>query len=149
MARSFEFVWHASKSLSLAETQIFTHVIRDNYGTLVGKGFDWEDRHPNATRNPPITAKNVQERADALVAFLSNESTCCFRSPLLMMLYGEDFSHWTKYDYGNMSRLIQYVNLNPERYHVRLEWSTPARYFNALHKLNMTWPRKTDFDFEV
>ena len=46
--KAFEIVWDASSNLSPERCEIFTHIIKENYGDITGLGFDWDN--PNSKR---------------------------------------------------------------------------------------------------
>ena len=135
-ARHFEYVWHASGSLSYNRSSIFAHVINGNYGDLCGQGFDWE--HPNTTKNPPVTPDNVQSRATLFSAYIRAQAQS-YRGPPFMLLWGADFHfHNSPVQFGNMSALVREINAHPATYGLRVRYSTATEYFNALHSSSST-----------
>ena len=118
LVHRYEFVWHASKSLPQAQSQIFTHVINGNYGCarvcrtsdaeclclsdttvfthiamlprsdLMGDGYDWE-----YDDNPAVNASNVANLTAKFAAWAKARVTP-FRGPLLAV-WGSDFKFAT------------------------------------------------------
>lgn len=126
--KSFEFVWRASSSLPVKESEIFAHVVDGNYGDLLGSaGADWECPYELPwceQRNPRINATNVAVRAKVLHSFLSKRAAN-MRGPLLM-LFGSDF-HWHDAPamFGNMTLLMDYIHSHPADFSgMKLRFST-------------------------
>eukprot|EP00037_Helgoeca_nana_P026894 m.305497 g.305497 ORF g.305497 m.305497 type:complete len:57 (+) comp27343_c0_seq1:284-454(+) len=41
-----------------------------------------------------------------------------------------------------MDRLMAHINANSSFYRMRLQWSTPGTYMDAIHSKNVSWPIK-------
>jgi hypothetical protein len=44
----------------------------------------------------------------------------------------------------NMDLLVSYINANQTAFGMRLEYSTPGRYLDAVYKQQLVWGGKTD-----
>ena len=67
-----------------------------------------------------------------------------FRATNLMHTMGEDFTYTnSRMWYKNMDKLIKYINSRPE-YGVKIMYSTPPDYIEAIYKEKATYPTKND-----
>ena len=143
--RAFEYVWHASRSLSYNESAIFAHVVDGNYGDLCGSSFCFEG---SPAQNPPVTPGNVSARAATLAAFV-NARAPYYRGDLLL-LWGHDFGFWdAPAMFGNMSLVIDYINAHADAFGFAIRYSTLAEYFDAKYASGIAFPLVEGLDFEL
>lgn len=71
--KGYEFVWQGSQNLPQRASEIFTHCIQHNYGSMMGNypKFDFEN-----LGSQPINETNVANRSQDLVDLLMNLSIC-------------------------------------------------------------------------
>ncbi|SPQ93940.1 Alpha-mannosidase [Plasmodiophora brassicae] len=123
---NMEFLWRGTQLGG--NDDLFTHVLHTHYSAP--QGFDWEN-YVEA-----ITEDNVERRSDELAAELRRRMTA-YRSPHLLVPFGDDFKFRNaNLQFRNMDQLIDYINDNPERYQMRLQYSTLSDYFGAVAASN-------------
>ncbi|KAJ6252865.1 alpha-mannosidase [Anaeramoeba flamelloides] len=123
-----EFDWYGSHSLQKDQNSIFAYVCPPFlYGTPSPFNFEGDPDF-----NQPITDLNVEEKSWQLVSIF-RERAKGFLHPHLMFLFGGDF-HFTRpwVEFENMDKLINYINSNPDKYNVSVQYGTPYEYFTIV-----------------
>jgi hypothetical protein len=142
-----EMIWKPSVS---ENTEIFTHVFWDaTY--CQPRGFDFEDRTNDPIQNDPkIFNYNIEARCDEFAA-LMRERAASYQTPEILAMMGCDFKYQNaRIQYKNLDKMIEYINSNPEKYSgMKLKYSTPGRYFEAVKKYPIDWPVKRDDFFPI
>ena len=139
--RTLQFVWRGATGGG-AEAQaegpgVLTHVLDTHYASP--DGFDWESRVKVA---PPVTADNVGERAEALVA-VAKQRAAWYRTPHVLLPFGEDFRfQCASCQFGNMSLLIEAANAMANDTGVEFRYATASEYFAALRGAEVPLPAK-------
>ena len=63
-----------------------------------------------------------------------------YRGNHILLPFGCDFTHANaRLNFENMERLIEYFNENVKE-NIKLIYSTPGQYLDALYEQNITWP---------
>lgn len=140
--KTMEFVWRGSPSLGRS-TEIFSGVLYNGYGPPDGFCFDQFCDDPPIVDDPTLYEYNVDKRAAAFVA-AAKDQVSHFRTNHIMMTMGSDFQYenanlWFK----NLEKLMNYINARPE-FGVKVFYSTPSEYVDALNAKNLQWTSKTD-----
>eukprot|EP01119_Soliformovum_irregulare_P019887 TRINITY_DN6388_c0_g1_i4.p1 TRINITY_DN6388_c0_g1~~TRINITY_DN6388_c0_g1_i4.p1 ORF type:complete len:1028 (+),score=331.23 TRINITY_DN6388_c0_g1_i4:166-3084(+) len=132
-----EFIWRPSPTLGDA-TQIFAHVLHTHYSAPIG--FDWEEH------STPINEHNLEGQSQHLVNILKERSRA-YRTNQLMVPWGDDFKFQNAdIQYDNMGKLIEHINSNIDKYHVKIQYSTLSRYFDAVKNMVESGiPHKVEF----
>lgn len=138
--RKFEFYWQGSANLPTNRSEIFAHVIEWNYGDICGLGLCWPG-------NPAVNSSNLEELAQRLVLFLQQRRSV-YRGPL-MGVWGSDFRFTDAASmFGNMSRIMDFINARSDEYGLHLKYATVAEYMDNLHTLGLDFPHVSGVDFE-
>ncbi|XP_017840564.2 LOW QUALITY PROTEIN: lysosomal alpha-mannosidase [Drosophila busckii] len=138
---AMEMIWQSSASLKDAD--IFTGLLYRHYSAPPGFCFD-----VLCSDAPIIDGKsydnNVKSRVDDFISYVKSMSNS-FRATHIMVPMGDDFQYENaEMNFKNMDKLIKYVNerqVTGSKVHVF--YSTPSCYVNELHKMQLTWPNKT------
>lgn len=146
--KGLEFVWEGSPNLKNA-SRIFGHVLDDSYCTPWG--FDFEGAFPwgyDAKGNPPVTDINVKNRTEDFIKVLRARASY-YATNNLLFPFGCDFEYReAERNFGNMSRLIDYINAHKAEYNIDIKFSLLTEYFDTVVRerpLNQ-WPvYKGDF----
>jgi len=95
-----------------------------------------------------LSDATVEKRADLFVSILKNISAH-YRS-IVMLPWGTDF-HFVDAaaQFGNMSRLLEYINTHTAKYGVHIRFSTLAEYFNDLNAKKLRFPVIKELDYEL
>jgi hypothetical protein len=153
--QAFEFLWVGGDTLPANRIEILTHVLRWNYCDML------ESCNPPACTDPsrapvlplafssPVLTSHdlVVKYAHALVDW-ARASLPVYQGPFLAA-WGCDFqfTNATMW-FDQMDLIVEEISNNPDVYNATVQYSTLANYFDSLHALNLTFPRKTNVDFE-
>ena len=153
--QAFEFLWVGGDTLPPHRTEIITHVLRWNYCDMLETCSAPTCTDPSrapalslAFASPVLTSHDlVVKHAHALVDW-ARASLPVYQGPFLAA-WGCDFqftnaSMW----FDQMDLIVQEISSNPDAYNATVQYSTVANYFDSLHALNLTFPLKTNVDFE-
>lgn len=87
---------------------------------------------------------NVKERADTFVQ-LMQERAKSYKTNNVLVTFGSDFQYMNALiNFKNMDKLMKYINNNIDKYGMKVFYSTPSLYVDAVHKSNLTWDVKKD-----
>ncbi|GAB4821252.1 hypothetical protein N2152v2_008298 [Parachlorella kessleri] len=138
--KALEMVWRGSGTLEDAE--IFTgNFASGNYGPPPGFWWDWWGGDAPVMDDARLAEYNVQERVDSFVA-RCKEIANVTRGNDIIVTMGSDFWYSNAHVvYKNLDKLIHYLN---EDGRINTFYSTPAKYVEAKHGYNESWPLKTD-----
>ena len=155
--QGYEWLWESSASLSANRSRIFAHSMFHNYGdlagfhgttaeaTAAGVGFDWDDGGSAA----PVNSSNVGHFAAALKEFVQQRKPV-FQGPILAV-WGSDYRFMNaSLMYGNMKKIHAEVNAHPQKYGMRIRFTTLAQYADHLNSLRLKFPVHrwpTDFEY--
>ncbi|KAJ6228690.1 alpha-mannosidase [Anaeramoeba flamelloides] len=146
--QDLEFIWRGLESKSASSGRehnpwVLGHVLPHHYSAP--PGFNWED---DPKTNPAITAENIDDRATVLCTWLKGVAAT-FQDNILLQTFGDDFKfQHASWQYGNMSLLIDYINSNPEKFNMIIQFSTLREYFDDLYSRELEFPVTTqNFDF--
>eukprot|EP00937_MAST-01D_sp_MAST-1D-sp2_P005627 g5627.t1 len=142
--RAMETVWRPrGPAANRSRYDVLTHVLDPIQFYGYPPGFNFE-----GDAQARVTDANVEARAADFHAFVLRKAAG-YATDSLMVPFGSDFQFTNaSYNYESLDRLMAHVNADQQRYGMRLRYSTPALYFDALHaKRKADWPLKTD-DFE-
>jgi len=129
-SRQMEFHWRGADVGQKAD--MFTHVLHTHYSAP--QGFDWEEGAMG------VEAHNVQHRAHEL-SNIMHARAGAFRTRHLLVPFGDDFKFKAAdRQFGNMDKIIAYVNSNPSAYRMRIQYSTLSDYFSAVAAANVPFP---------
>ncbi|KAJ5077890.1 alpha-mannosidase [Anaeramoeba ignava] len=133
--KHMEFIWRGSRNWG-SKNEMFTYVCPPIlYGTPVP--FNWEH---NPADNPDITDENLVESADLLVSVWKDRSRGFLHNQLLF-LFGDDFEfHYPEKEFGNMDKLLNYINSHQEKYNVTAHYSILSEYFESINKEQVNFP---------
>ena len=141
--RNLEMVWRPNQYSGDPSTYIFTHVNYYHYSPPPGFCFDDVCRDDPIMDDPALEGYNIDARADKFVAYFKSQGNH-FRTSNLMHTLGEDFTYTnSRMWYKNVDKLIKYINARPE-YGVRILYSTPEDYIDAIQKEKASYPVKND-----
>ncbi|XP_041468534.1 epididymis-specific alpha-mannosidase-like [Lytechinus variegatus] len=162
-SKGLQFVWQASPSLGSSQS-MFTHVM-DTYSYCVPmekppfsnrSAYMWNGvaKFPNPpsdgiypNMSDPVTSKNVGEYADFMVANIRKRAAW-FKTPHLLWPWGCDKQFFNATDqYGNMDRLLVYINQHRSKYNIKIRQATLGQFFTALHNSQSIWGVKNTGDF--
>ncbi|KAH8287906.1 hypothetical protein KR018_006961, partial [Drosophila ironensis] len=136
-----EMVWKSSESLKNSE--IFTGMLYNHYSAPPGFCFDI-----NCNDDPIIDGdsydNNVNKRVSDFIEYVQTMSKS-FRANHVMVPMGDDFQYEdAEVNFKNMDKLIEYVNgRQSDGSRINIFYSTPSCYLHELHRLEQTWPNKT------
>lgn len=86
---------------------------------------------------------NIVSRSEDFVNYFKSMALH-FRSTNLMHTMGEDFHYANaRMWYKNIDKLIKFINSRPQ-YGVKIQYSTPGLYTEAINKEGATYPLKND-----
>lgn len=125
---------------------IFTHILDDNYCFPLQSGFDFEG---DPVKNPPITNDNIQARADEYARQIRSR-TPLYRTNKLLMLHQCDFRYQqANLQFDNMDKIIEFINVQRQRYNVSIKWALLSDYFASLDATYPAsfWPIRGEEDF--
>ncbi|XP_063787232.1 lysosomal alpha-mannosidase [Pseudophryne corroboree] len=143
--KQMEMIWRGSDDLEPPTADLFTGVLPNGYNPP--EGFCWDQFCEDSPimDDPLMEDYNVDAVVDAFLKTVDKQSQK-YRSNHLVMTMGSDFQYenaipWFK----NMDKLIDLVNakqVNGSKMNVI--YSTPSCYLNALNRVPLSWPMKTD-----
>eukprot|EP00029_Vermamoeba_vermiformis_P005720 TRINITY_DN2061_c0_g1_i1.p1 TRINITY_DN2061_c0_g1~~TRINITY_DN2061_c0_g1_i1.p1 ORF type:complete len:972 (+),score=248.82 TRINITY_DN2061_c0_g1_i1:58-2973(+) len=142
--RGLEMIWQPSRSMG-NKAQIFTHSMFATtycYG-FGGFSFEWGD--PPIQDDPRLFDMNVKQRADQFVELMLQRAKS-FKTNELFIPWGCDFQFSNaRLIFKNLDKLMKYVNDHASEYNVKMFYSTPSQYVDAIHKSsNASFPIKYD-----
>lgn len=148
--KAFEFLWEASATLSSNRTRVLTHIIRYNYGDMLGSRGDGLV-NPELSFDfsvPRVVNESMVERYSRALVDWSRKRATVFQGPHLAV-WGSDFrfvnaSSW----FDQMDLVIAEINSNPSKYNATVRYTTLSQYFDHLHSLDLEFPIKKGVDFE-
>lgn len=96
-----------------------------------------------------ITQENIAEKAELLLEQYSRTASL-FTHNVAMIPIGDDFRYnkdrEVEQQYTNYKKLIDYINLNRDKYKAEISFGTPKDYFNAINERVKQFPTlKGDF----
>ncbi|KAL0478997.1 lysosomal alpha-mannosidase [Acrasis kona] len=135
---SLEFQWQFDQRQG-KNSKLFTHIpYLQQYGPM--RGYDWDEPNPS----PSVTADNVEQVSMVVVdaVKLWNQS---YRSKKhINFMFGEDFKFVkAQTQFGNMSRIMDWVNQRSDQLGIKMRYSTPSEYFDAVTQDDIEYPTKT------
>ncbi|XP_018008120.1 lysosomal alpha-mannosidase [Hyalella azteca] len=143
-SKNMEMVWQPSQSLGEA-AWLFTGVLPNHYEPPSGFCFDDLCSDPPIMDDPMLEDYNVDSRVLEFLDAVSAQAEA-FRTNQLIMTMGSDFQYQNAATwYKNLDKLIKYVNARQEAgSKVRVTYSTPSCYVDALHASQISWGTKQD-----
>eukprot|EP01097_Dermamoeba_algensis_P006500 TRINITY_DN4068_c0_g1_i4.p1 TRINITY_DN4068_c0_g1~~TRINITY_DN4068_c0_g1_i4.p1 ORF type:complete len:555 (-),score=154.69 TRINITY_DN4068_c0_g1_i4:1331-2995(-) len=136
-----ELVWRPSPSLG-SKADMFTSVNFGGYGPPPGFCFDCGD--DPIQDDPELFDMNVDQKSNDFASAIRNEARS-FRTNNVMLYMGSDFQYKNaNLNFKNIDKLIKYINANSNKYNMKLMYSTPSRYIQAVNGAGLTWEVKTD-----
>jgi hypothetical protein len=129
-----DFLWRFDPTHDDDKHQILTHVWWDMYCTP-GSMY-WDDS------GEPVTDANVKKFADQFVnAVKLWQSSYKSGADHILFPFGCDFmfKHADRM-YGNMSKVIDYINNNEKSYNLNVKYSKVSEYMNAIFPTNSPQP---------
>lgn len=140
--REMEMTWVASDSLN---TSIFTGVLYNTYSPPPGFCFDVLCGDETIVDDPDSPMFNIDRRSKQLVAYILEQSKH-YRTNNIIITMGEDFHYQNAHTwYKNLDKLIKYINKVYLSSNIRLFYSTPSCYGEAVKNAFVeALPRKTD-----
>eukprot|EP01114_Cavostelium_apophysatum_P007845 TRINITY_DN2004_c0_g1_i3.p1 TRINITY_DN2004_c0_g1~~TRINITY_DN2004_c0_g1_i3.p1 ORF type:complete len:1212 (-),score=393.06 TRINITY_DN2004_c0_g1_i3:43-3678(-) len=121
-SRDMEFLWRPSPS---TDDEIFTHVLHTHYSAI--QGYDWED-------GAPSVAGQQTSRAAHYATTCKNRAQS-YRTKHLLVPFGDDFKFRNaQLQFSNMDLIIKEINENPDKYGIKIQYSTLSKYFDAMKK---------------
>ena len=138
-----EMVWRGSASIGEA-SDIFTSVLYNGYGPLSGFCYDVLCADPPINDDSSLEGNNIKERANLFVKE-AVEAAKWYRTNNFLMPFGSDFQFENANEnFKNMDKLMAYINANEALYNVKLIYSTPSIYTDAVYASDLSWEVKTD-----
>ena len=153
--QAFEFLWVGGETVPAERVEILTHVLRWNYCDMLESCIPPSCTDPSrapvlplAFSSPVLTSHDVVVKYAHSLVDWARASLPVYQGPFLAA-WGCDFqfTNATMW-FDQMDLLIQEISSNPDVYNATVQYSTLANYFDALHAFNLTFPRKTNVDFE-
>lgn len=95
-----------------------------------------------------VTDENIQERAEMLIEAAGRTASLFPHNTALIML-GADFqfkhdSEWRE-QYGNYSRLMDYINRNTSGFNAQVVFATPGEYFTTVKQRMASLEQVTEY----
>ena len=141
--KKLEMVWRPTTAVEDKSNYIFTHVNYYHYSPPPGFCFDLVCRDEPIKDDPTLEDYNIQTKSQALVDYFKSQAQH-FRTTNLLHTLGEDFHYANaRMWYKNFDKLLKYINSRPE-FGVKIQYSTPSLYINAIQGEGQTYPGKTD-----
>eukprot|EP01156_Anaeramoeba_ignava_P009750 Anaeramoba_ignava/a462_222.p1 GENE.a462_222~~a462_222.p1 ORF type:complete len:1193 (-),score=426.68 a462_222:53-3631(-) len=133
--KHMEFIWRGSRNWG-SKNEMFTYVCPPIlYETPIP--FNWEQL---PELNPDITDENLVESADLLVSVWKDRNAGFLHNQSLF-LFGGDFEfHNPEKEFGNMDKLLNYINSHQEKYNVTAHYSILSEYFESINKEQINYP---------
>lgn len=140
--RQMEMMWNVSDSLDIS---LFTGVLYNTYSPPSGFCFDVLCGDETIVDDPDSPMFNIDRRSKQLVAYILEQSKH-FATNNIILTMGEDFHYQYAHAwYKNLDKLISYINENYAQNKIRLFYSTPSCYGEAVTKsLRSDLPWKWD-----
>ena len=147
--QAFEFLWEDAV-LGTNKSRILTHIIRWNYGDMLGTSKQGLVRPTKSFAFSEWVLKtqaDVEAWAAALVSW-SRARGSVFQAGHLAV-WGSDFqfanaSSW----FRQMDMIVKEITNNPKKYNANIRYTTLSEYFDHLHSLELEFPVKRGVDFE-
>jgi hypothetical protein len=141
--KAMEMIWRPNQYTGDKSVNIFTQVNYYHYSPPPGFCFDDVCRDEPIMDDPTLESYNLDVKSDTFANYFKSMGNH-FRTTNLMHTLGEDFHYsnsrmWFK----NVDKLIKYINNRPE-YGLKIIYSTPGEYIQAIQKEKATYPVKTD-----
>jgi lysosomal alpha-mannosidase len=141
--KALEMIWRPFQYNNDQSTYIFTHVNYYHYSPPPGFCFDDVCRDDPIMDDPTLEGYNIDSKAKQFADYFKSQANH-FRTSNLMHTMGEDFTYTnSRMWYKNMDKLIKYINSRDE-FGVKILYSTPGDYIEAIHKEQATYPTKKD-----
>jgi len=140
--KSMELVWQPSPSLGNA-SWLFTGVLPNLYMPPAGFCFDDQCSDNPIMDDPRMEDYNVDQKVDDFLKAVDHQFTG-YKTRHIMMTMGSDFMYQNAATwYTNLDKLIKYVEAKTNGT-IKLVYTTPSCYMDALHGEDIEWPTKQD-----
>jgi alpha-mannosidase II len=127
--KQMEFIWQGSEIGGGKAASMMVHVLHSHYSSP--KGFDFERRRH----------KNVNEAKARQLANMMIKRAKDYRTNNLLQTFGDDFKYMNaENQFSSIDEYIAMFDKDPEKFGIRLIYSTPQTYFEALARENLKWP---------
>jgi len=141
--KSLEMIWHPKQYSSDPNIYIFTQVNYFHYSPPPGFCFDLLCKSEPIKDDPNLEGYNLVDKSNTLADYFKSMSLH-FRTKNLMHTLGEDFHFANAHMwYKNVDKLIKFINERPE-YGMKIIYSTPLDYINAIREEDQSYPTKED-----
>ena len=136
-------VWKPPQLSGSKTNKIFTHVNYFHYSPPPQFCFDTNCRDEPIKDDPTLEDYNLVDKSLQLVEYFKVQGKH-YRTTNLLHTIGEDF-HYTnsRMWYKNYDKLLKYINSKPE-FGVKILYSTPNDYIDAIQKEKVSYPTKED-----
>ena len=141
--KRMETIWRGSPNNLGAESDLFTGVLYYFYGPPPDMCYDIRCGDDAVVADPDLFTYNLDDKMDKFIKAAMDQAAS-YRTNNVMFTMGSDFQWESAHIwYHNLDILID--NLNQKHSDkVKVFYSTPTRYVEAIHAANLTWEVKTD-----
>ena len=151
--KSMNFLWRPFSKHFGNDKEIFTGVMRDHY--CWAPGFTYDERFPGEDpfeTDETLDTFNARRKAAQLRDYIL-EMAKGYRGNHLMIPFGCDFTFANaRMNFQEMDKIINYFNEHnretaggaDNQTAIRVFYSTPGQYTEALRKQDVVWPLKYD-----
>jgi len=143
--KELEFIWYPTWSLDRGQTKIFTYISHDHYSVDYKVFKNFLEEYNLKLNNYVNKIKLISEKA---VEYFQN-ITKWYKTDHIFFFYGDDFT-FQKANVSNINLeyIMDNINNNAEfNSTLRMEYSTPTKYFAEIKKEYTNWPTYKDNDF--
>ena len=138
-----EMIWRGSPNNLGAESDLFTGVLYYGYGPPPEMCYDIRCGADAVVDDPDLFTYNLDDKMNLFIKGAVDQAAS-YRSNNIMFTMGSDFQWESAHIwYYNLDVLIDNIN---QKFgdKVKVFYSTPTRYVEAVHAANLTWEVKTD-----
>ncbi len=158
--QELDFIWEGTSS-GIESDKLFTHVM-DSYGycppNIPRNAFMWDDYNywsktgDGKGPEPQVNESNVIEFAQNITHWFKKQGKWRRVREIMLWPYGCDLEqHNATLNMKQMDYIIDYINKNPNKFGLTVQYATLTEYFNALNALKtVKWPErgiKTNLSF--
>ena len=141
--KRMEMIWRGSPNNLGAESDLFTGVLFYFYGPPPDMCYDIRCGDDAVVDNPDLFTYNLDDKMDKFIK-VAMDQAASYRTNNVMFTMGSDFQWESAHIwYHNLDILMDNINRKyPDK--VKVFYSTPTHYVEAVHAANLTWEVKTD-----
>eukprot|EP00943_MAST-04B_sp_MAST-4B-sp1_P008064 g8064.t1 len=150
--RELDFIWEGTNS-GIESDKLFTHVM-DSYGycppNIPRNAFMWDDYNywsktgDGKGPEPQVNESNVLEFAQNITHWFKKQGKWRRVQEIMLWPYGCDLEqHNATLNMKQMDYIINYINKNPNKFGLTVQYATLTEYFDALNAIKtVEWPER-------